>query len=354
MIGKRVTMKALQIEDKNRAVIKEVPLRELEPDEILCRVSYCGICGTDIAIYTGETNFVRDGLIKYPVRIGHEWSGVVSAVGSAVTKFKPGDRVVSDNGITCRQCDACKKGDLPHCENLKSVGTINCWDGAMAEYIIIPEIHLFHLPDSIDDRNAATIEPLTVAYAGITKREITPETIVAVIGTGPIALGSIALAKTMGAGRIIAVGRTDSKLERCRAAGATDIVNNTRVDAGQEVYRITDGHGADFVIETSGAAPTVQQAIDMAAEFGTLSMIGFYETEINNLIFNRMVTKMLHIVGIMGEFGLVPKIIDFMESTGLTLESMITRELSFEEAPDYFLHNKEMHKQDIKVLVKIN
>ena len=83
-------------------------------------------------------------------------------------------------------------------------------------------------------------------------------------------------------------------------------------------------------------------------------MVGFYETEINNLIFNRMVTKKLNIVGIMGEFGLVPKIIDYMESTGLTLESMITREISFEDAPDYFLHNKEMHKQDIKVLVKIN
>lgn len=151
------------------------------------------------------------------------------------------------------------RGDLAHCESIKSVGTINCWDGGFAEYIIIPEIHLFHLPDSIDDRNAATIEPLTVSYAGITKREITPETIVAVIGTGPIALGIVALAKTMGAGRIIAVGRTDSKLQRCLEAGSTDIVNNTRVDAGEEVYRITNGHGADFVLETSGAAPTVSR-----------------------------------------------------------------------------------------------
>lgn len=218
----------------------------------------------------------------------------------------------------------------------------------------MPELHLFHLPDSIDDRNAATIEPLTIAYAGITKREITPETTVAVIGTGPIALGIVAIAKAMGAGRIIAVGRTDSKLQRCLDAGATDIVNNTRVDAGEEVYRITDGHGADFVLETSGAEPTVQQAIDMAAEFGTLSMIGFYETEINGLIFNRMVTKKLNIVGIMGEYGLVPKIIDYMEKSGLNLESMITKEIPFSETTDYFLHHKELHKQDIKVLVKIS
>ncbi len=347
-------MKALIVEEQNRIALREVPVRTLEPDEVLCRVVYCGICGTDLAIYTGETNFVRDGLIRYPVRIGHEWSGVVAATGRDVTKFRPGDRVVSDNGITCRKCRACREGDMAHCEDIRSVGTINCWDGGFAEYIIIPEVHLYHLPDSIDDRNAATIEPLTVSYAGITKREITPDTVVAVIGTGPIALGIVALARTMGAGRIIAVGRTESKLRRCLEAGATDIVNNTQVDAGEEVYRITGGHGADFVLETSGAAPTVQQAIDMAAEYGTLAMVGFYETEIDHLIFNRMVTKRLNIVGVMGEFGLVPKIIDYMESTGLTLESMITREIPFAEAPDYFLRHKEMHKQDIKVLVKIS
>ena len=92
----------------------------------------------------------------------------------------------------------------------------------------------------------------------------------------------------------------------------------------------------------------------MAAEYGTLSMVGFYETEINGLIFNRMVTKRLKIIGVMGEFGLVPRIIDYMEKTGLNLESMITREIPFSEAPDYFLHHREMHKQDIKVLVKIS
>ena len=87
-------MKAISVVSQNDIRVQEIDTPELLPDEILCKVVYVGICGTDLAIYTGETNFVRDGLIKYPVRIGHEWSGYVEKVGSAVTKFKPGDRVV--------------------------------------------------------------------------------------------------------------------------------------------------------------------------------------------------------------------------------------------------------------------
>jgi len=347
-------MKAFIVEGQNRANIREVPIPELKKDEILCKVTYSGICGTDLAIYSGETNFVRDGLIKYPVRIGHEWSGTVEKIGSEVTKFKPGDRVVADNGVTCRECEACKEGRMSDCVDIKSVGTINCWDGSFAEYIVMPECHLYHLPDCINDINAATIEPLTVAYAGMTKYDIKPDTVVAVIGTGAIGLSAVALAKQMGAGKIISIGRTDSKLELARGVGATDTINNTVVDAAEEVMRMTSGHGADFVVETSGAEPTVQQAIDIAATRGFLAMIGFYEVNIDNLIFNRLVTKELTMKGIMGEFGLVPKIIEYMEKTGLSLEGMITQIIPFDEVSSYFEHHKEMHKRDIKVLVKIN
>lgn len=346
-------MKALTVTGREQIELSDVLIPSLKPDEILCRVVCCGICGTDIAIYNGETTLIRDGLIKYPVRIGHEWSGQVARVGSGVTGFKPGDRVVADNGITCRQCAACISGDINGCENIKSVGTVNCWDGSFAEYIVIPQCHLFHLPDDISYENGATIEPLTVAYAGIIKRKITSDTIVAVIGTGAIASAAVALAKTLGAGKIIAVGRNETKLQRLKLLGADETVNNVKTDAGEEVFRLTVGHGADFVLETSGAPPTVEQAIDVASNGADLSMIGFYESEIPSLTFNRFVTKKLVMHGIMGGLGLVPIITDFMSRTGLTLESMITRRIDFEQAPEYFRRNRELHAQDIKVIVNI-
>jgi len=347
-------MKAISVVSQNDIRRQELEIPELLPDEILCKVVYVGICGTDLAIYTGETNFVRDGLIKYPVRIGHEWSGYVEKVGSAVTKFKPGDRVVSDNGFVCRVCPACQRGDYENCENNRSVGTINCWDGAYADYFVVPEMHLYHLPDEISYKKGAMIEPLTVAYGGMTKYPITNETTVAVIGTGPIGMSAVALAKQMGAKKVICIGRTDVKLEIAKKLGATDIINIRRENDIERINEITDGKGADFVVETSGAPTTLQQAIDIVKKRGFIALIGFYETEINDLIINRLVTKEATMRGIMGEMGIIPPIIKYITESGLDLEPMITREIEFDDVVNYFENHREMHKSDIKVLVKVN
>jgi L-iditol 2-dehydrogenase len=347
-------MNALVVEGKNRISQKQVAVPDLKDDEVLCRVIYSGVCGTDLAIYTGETNFVRDGLIKYPVRIGHEWSGYAEKIGRGVTGFKKGDRVVADNGIVCRKCPACLRKDYKNCADIRCVGTINCWDGSFAEYIVIPECHLYHLPDSISYKKGALIEPLTIAYSAMTKYKVTSGTTVAVIGTGPIGQSSVAIAAQMGADRIISIGRTQRKLDTARSLGATDTVNINETDAEAEIFRITNGRGADYVVETSGAETTVQQAIDIAAKRGTLSMVGFYETEINSLILNRLVTKELTMRGVMGELGTVPIIIDYIEQFGLDIEPMITRIIDLGSAVGYFEDHKKTHKEDIKVLVRIS
>lgn len=345
-------MKALSIIRQNLAEIHDVPEPELKDDEILCRVVYTGICGTDIAIFTGETEFVKTGQIKYPVRIGHEWSGYVVKTGKSVTKFKAGDRVVSDNGFCCRECVMCKSGHPEKCLNNKSLGTINCWDGSYAEYLKIPECHLYHLPDSISYMNGATIEPLTIAFAGMTKFPIEGKT-VAVIGTGAIGLGAMALSSKMKASKIIALGRTDKKLQLSKELGVTDTINIREQDAVGEIKRITEGKMADVVIETSGAPSAAAQALDIAADHGSLALIGFYEINPDNFPLNQIVSKSLTVRGIMGEWGLVPKIIDYMTKSNLSLEKMVTRVISLEEAIDYFNNNKLYHSQDIKVMVKI-
>ncbi len=345
-------MKALSIKNANVVEIDEVAIPQLKKDEILCRVVYTGVCGTDLAIYTGETDFVKSGQIKYPCRIGHEWSGYVVKTGEAVTKFKEGDRVVSDNGFCCRECEMCLSGQPQKCLNNKSLGTINCWDGSYAEYLVIPECHLYHLPDQISYLNAATIEPLTIAYAGMTKFPVEGRT-VAVIGTGAIGLAAMALASKMGASKVIALGRTDGKLELTKTLGATDTINIRNVDAEEEILRITDGKGADFVVETSGAPSASIQALKIAANMGDLALIGFYEVNPQDFPLNLIVSKSLTVKGIMGEWGLVPKIIEYMTKSGLSLESMVTRIISLENTPEYFINHKEYHSQDIKVMVKI-
>lgn len=348
------TMKAITVLGQNDIVMRDTPIRELEPDECLCRVVYTGVCGTDLAIYSGDTTLITSGQIKYPVRIGHEWSGYIEKVGSAVTEFKPGDRVVSETAVACRKCEACAKGDYAECKGTRSVGTINAWDGCYAEYMIFPECHLYHLPDEISYKQGAMIEPLQIAYAGMRKCQITEEKdTVAVIGTGPIGMCCIALAKAMGAKTIIMIGRTDFKLDVAKKLGATHVINIRNCDAVEEVKRITGGKGADFVAETSGANTTVQQSIDIAAKRGLCVMLGFYETKLDDVDFSDAIFKELTIRGIMGEWRLVPEIIDFIMKSGLSTMDMITREIDLDDCVEYFHNFRETHKVDIKTLVKI-
>ena len=209
------------------------------------------------------------------------------------------------------------------------------------------------LPDTISLKTAALIEPISVALGGIKKREIDRETTVVVIGTGPIGLSAVALAKNAGAKAVIMVGRTSSKLDIALKVGADAAINTSENDAVKAVMELTNNIGANFIIETSGAKETIQLAIDMAAERGTISLVGFYETNIDGLIIDRLVMKQLNLVGVMGEFGSVPAVIEIIKSSNLHLENIITQVVKFDEAVGFFENAKATGKQRIKALVKI-
>lgn len=346
-------MKALLVEDKKKIDYIDIPVRELADDEILCRVVYNGICGTDLVIYSGECSFVKDGQIKYPVRIGHEWSGVVEQVGKNVTKFKAGDRVIGDNAVGCGACDDCVNGNFRDCKDLKSVGTINAWDGAYADYMIMPERHLYHLPDSISMKNGVLIEQMTVAYCGLMEYDIKPDTKIAIIGAGPIGMAALAVAKAMGCEYVTFIGRNDEKLKIAKKIGAKHTINTRKENLIEAANRITSGEGFEIVVEASGAVSTVQQAIDIAAFRGDISLMGFFEEPVDNLFMNNVVTKALTIKGVFGG-GNVNQIIDFVLKYHMDLEEIITETISFDEVKEYFLDAENRKKNNIKVLVKIS
>ncbi len=346
-------MKAIVVTAPSDIKMIDTEKPQIGSKDVLVRVAYSGICGTDLAIYSGEMSLIKDGSIRYPVRIGHEWSGIVEETGGEVTGFRSGDRVISDSGVTCGECKHCLSGNYGLCESVKSVGTVNCWDGSFAEYMLMPERHLYKLPDDIGLDEAALIEPAAIALSGLKQGGLKHGSSILIIGTGPIGLAAIPLARTMGASRIIVGGRKPFKLDAARVMGADLTVDVTKEDLAAAVFKETEGKGVDIVLETSGNISTISQCIDAVQRAGFIGLIGFYDINLHDFNIDKFVMKSLHMKGILGEFGLPQEVINLREKGAFSLKPLITHRYGFDEAINAFLEAKDLNDTRLKMMVQI-
>lgn len=344
-------MKSFLSEGYGKGGIVNVPIPEVTENTVLVKVCFCGICGTDQDLFSSQCSFVENGEVSYPVRLGHEWSGIVEEVGKNVSEFKKGDRVVGDNAVTCGVCEACKKGDYPNCHHMLNVGTIDpVYDGAFCEYYIIPKHHLHKIPDGLSLKAASLAEPMSVAYAGIKRMKITENSVVAVIGTGCIGMSAVVLAKCLGAKTVFMIGKNINKLEVAKKLGA-EIININECDAVEEIKKRTDGKGAEFVLECSGALGTYKQSIEMAAFWGTIALIGFYDNKENDVNIDTIVSKALTMFGVMGEMDNMSGVLSILEKYKPDITPIITDELPFDDCIKGF--TRKNYPDSVKIAVKI-
>ena len=182
---------------------------------------------------------------------------------------------MSESGVACGECEYCLEGDYGYCEHGRSVGTIDCWDGSFAEYMLMPERHLFKLPDEISLDEAALIEPASIALAGLIQSNVEFGSTVLIIGTGPVGLSAVPMAKAMGVKKLIISGRKPYKLDIAKKVGADTAVNVTCEDLKEIVMKETGGKGVDIVIETSGNIGTLNQCVQLVRKKGMIALIGF-------------------------------------------------------------------------------
>ncbi|MBE6598505.1 MAG: hypothetical protein E7638_03570 [Ruminococcaceae bacterium] len=345
------TMKAFVGNGWGKGSFVDIPRPVPKENEVLIKIAYCGVCGTDQDLFSSQCSFAENGQVTYPVRLGHEWSGTVAEVGSAVTKFKAGDRVVGDNAVCCGECDACRRGDYGKCRNTRNVGTIEpVYDGAFAEYMILPEYHVYHLPDSLSLKEAALCEPLSVAQGAVKKMDITKNSTVVIIGTGCIGLSAAVLALCKGAEQVFLTGRNPVKLAAAEKLGVIP-VNVKKCDAVSLIKEKTGGRGADFVIECSGAEGTIVQAMDMVMRRGMIALIGFYEKKEREIDIDKIVSNEITIVGIMGEYGNIGEVLDVLGEHEPSLLPLITAELPFEECEPAFM--RQNTPDTVKTVIRI-
>ena len=215
-------MKALVITGPRRAEIQEVPPPELVQGEVVVDVRRAGVCGTDVEFFTGEMQYLHEGLAHFPMRIGHEWMGVVSAVGDGVDPSWLGRRVTGDTMLGCGACGRCRSGYQHVCPDRFELGIRGGRPGALAEQVAVPARSLHALPDAVDDAAGALVEPGGNAYRSVQAARLRPGDRVLITGAGTIGLLCAMFAKAEGA-EVHVMGRSIRSLDFARGLGFEDV-----------------------------------------------------------------------------------------------------------------------------------
>ena len=345
-------MKALLAYKPGELRVVDIDRPKPGPREILCKVAHCGVCATDVAIKKGVLNLGDGNDPVYPVRLGHEWSGTVVEAGEECWQVKPGDRVVADTGYFCGECVMCRKGEYQACLKGRAVGTIrNCWPGAFAEYMLIPERMAYKIPENVSLDEAALIEPTGIGFYGLQRAGFTPETTLLVIGTGPISLGGMACAKALGIGKTIVAGRKDAKLEVAKKLGADITINMTRENMHDIVMAETDGLGADIVMDSTGAPELLNESMLLLRGSGSLVIPAFYEKILDGVKLDRLIVKNCTLIGAAGTPHITPQVLSLISSGKLCLKPMLTDRFPFEQVKEAFDAVTSRNESRVKVMV---
>lgn len=252
----------------------EIAKPDVVPGYVLIRIKATAICGSDLHAYEYPKGYEW---IKVPVTLGHEYSGIVEAVGEGVSQFKVGDRVMGESNQYCGQCSNCHKGQTHICLNNKMTGLHI--DGGMAEYISVPERIVHRLPDNVSFEEAAVGQPCAVSFHGVfDNSKIRPADVVAVFGPGIVGLMAAQGAKIMGARQVIVIGTNVDEAVRLPIAKQMgfSVINVEARNLKEELLAITGSQTVDVVVECSGAAPAIPQALDIVRKGGAITFIGLY------------------------------------------------------------------------------
>ncbi|NVO16290.1 MAG: alcohol dehydrogenase catalytic domain-containing protein [Rhodoplanes sp.] len=283
-------MRALVYHGPEDLRLSDVPEPKPAPGEVLVRVKACGICGSDVHGYLGIT-----GRRLPPMIMGHEFAGEVAALGAGVAGVAVGARVAVYPIAFCGVCAQCRRGSVHHCLNKKALGVLDC-NGAMAEYVCVPERSLFEIGDNVPFEIGSMMEPLAVACRAVNLAGDLAGKTVVVVGAGTIGLFITVLAKAKGPARLIVSDLSDSRLAVARRMGADRVVDPSKEKLAEVARAESDGAGADVALEAVGATPTVQQAMGCLRLGGTAVWVG-NSAKMIEVDMQEVVTRELTVLG---------------------------------------------------------
>lgn len=251
--------------------IREIPMPVAATHEIVLKVEYVGVCGSDAHFF--ESGVRKEKPFALPFILGHECAGTVTQVGAGVKNLKVGDRVCFEPQITCGTCNYCRSGHYNMCPDVIFPSTPP-YDGMLRDYVAIPAQNALLLPENVSTKEGALIEPLAVGLSAAEKGEVSLGQTVVILGAGCIGLVTMMACKAMGASKVIMCDLYQKRLDNAQAMGTDFVINASEEDTVERVMELTGGEGADVVFEVASNPHTAAQTVDLLKRSGTVVMVG--------------------------------------------------------------------------------
>lgn len=328
---------------------REIPVPKA--DEVLVKLEYVGICGSDLHYY--ETGAIGDYVVEPPFVLGHEPGGVVVEVGKNVHHLKPGDRVALEPGKTCGHCEFCREGKYNLCPDVVFFATPPV-DGVFQEYVAHEADLCFKLPDNVSTLEGALIEPLAVGFHAAIQGDAHLGQKAVVMGAGCIGLVSMMALKARGVSEVYMVDIMEKRLAKALELGASGVINAACEDVEQRVKQLTGGSGMDLVIETAGTEATTRQAIRIAKKGASIVLVGYSKSGEMTLPMSLALDKELTFKTVFRYRHIYPMAIEAVASGKVNLKGIVTDIFSLDEAQkamDYSVHNKA---DIVKAVIRIS
>lgn len=339
-------MKALVLRGVRDLRLEDTPEPKVVGGEVLIKVGACGICGTDLHFYRGEWK------VRTPLTPGHEFSGTVEEVGPGAEWVEVGARVVAEPNVTCGRCYYCRMERRNfYCANIRAVGVDI--DGAFAEYVKVPAANVYRIPRWMSFEEAALIEPIACCVRGLYNVALEPGDTVAVVGSGPIGLLMVQLAKMWGASKVYAIDLLERRLSLARQLGADATIDASEEDPIEVVRSGTEGIGVDVAIEAVGSSKAIELAVGLARRGGRVLIFGVApEGDVLRVRPFELYEKELMIVSSYRSPHTFQRAVRIAASGRVALHPIISHVLPLEKGVEAFEMVDERKNEVVKVVLK--
>ncbi|MFT8312671.1 MAG: NAD(P)-dependent alcohol dehydrogenase [Clostridium sp.] len=345
------TMKVAVMNGIGKMGFVERKIPNPEENEVLVKLEYVGICGSDMHYY--ETGRIGDYVVEPPFVLGHEPGGIVVKVGNNVINLKVGDRVALEPGKTCGYCEFCKTGRYNLCPDVVFFATPPV-DGVFQEYVAHEAELCFKLPENVSTLEGALIEPLAVGFHAANQGGAHAGQTAVVMGAGCIGLVSLMALKAEGVSKVYVVDIMQKRLDKAIELGADGVINGAEQDAVKVLEELTEKRGCDLVVETAGTEITTHQAIQIAKKGATIVLVGYSKTGMMNLPISLALDKELTFKTVFRYRHIYPMAIEAVASGKVNLKGIVTDVFDFNDIQNAMDKSIQDKSNIVKAVVRIS